>query len=83
VTALGVVLGILPGAALIFLLRRARGERLRPRPRPGAFRPTPDGTRWLPCHDVACAHMTTRWFPQPDGAARCENSAHHQGEIRV
>lgn len=82
-----IILGAAVGCSFIALLRLARtaGVRHAPRPaaRPDAFRPAPDGVRWLPCHDAACDHMTTRWIPSPDGKPRCEQAAQHRGDVHL
>lgn len=66
------VFGTLLGAAIIHLLRAVRRTRTRSAPEPVTpWRPVPDGTRWLPCHSLTCAHLTTRHTPQTDSTWHC------------
>lgn len=81
------VLGLGLGCWVVALLKLARTAGLRhaphPAARPEAFRPAPDGTRWLACHDTGCGHMTTRWVPAPGGGLRCEHAARHRGAVHL
>lgn len=82
-----ILLGAAVGCAWIAVLKLARTVGVRHAPRPAAgpavFRPAPNGTRWLPCHDTACGHMTTRHQPRPDGTDRCEQWAQHRGPVHL
>lgn len=65
------------GLATIALVSRCWPARFRPWPRAryaaAEFASLDElmGVRWLPCHNLACAHLTTRHLLQPDGTHAC------------
>lgn len=44
--------------------------------RTASWAPVEPGTRWLPCHGLTCAHLTTRHTPHPDGSYACHDCGH-------
>lgn len=74
------VFGTLLGAAVIHLLRAIRRIGTRPAPAPTVpWTTVPDGTRWLPCHSLTCAHLTRPHHPTQDGW-QCTDCHHTRKE---
>lgn len=68
---------LMSSGSLLSFVARVWPARSRPRPRQryaaAEFVPLDElmGVRWLPCHNLACAHLTTRHLLQPDGTHAC------------